>query len=1247
MLKLDLSGLAEKGLAAKTAAGFWALAMALAVGPVAAGSPFHPLFKPSASGAPDTLEVFVLYVQFENETTAGDNPTTTGLGTFGSDPDTSYTLDPNGVAIRTSYYYLDKHFQFANNYFNTVSGGRVVIKPRYFPRPDGEGVVIHSTTQNELLYHMAAYNPAAGDNPKLQAGDFQAERAEALMSFVSQSARLFTQLDSADNPFAVAAAEARDNPSPLRHPVFLIFHAGASRLVDGGTLGPLGANTPNDFLDFFVTKDDFKALDSATIDFQPGSKAAPEQRQDSLGVVVAAGDTISQFMMCSESASQDNVNWGIDGILINQLARQMGMPDLYDVVQGISQVGAFDVMDFAGYNTLNGFLPVFPSAWTRSFMGWDNPVVATPNGPTSYSIQAADRAGPGRIRTLEIPLNQSEYLLVENRQRADADSQVTIYYSKPASSTDYTFSVPDSVTVPYGFVDSLFVDTVCKSWQGSQCTQKIPNPKKPGGIITGASRYDLGLPGNGLLLWHVNQWFLDDFLKDDAVNAYLGDTLQQQYRGLALVEANGVPSIGKQFTDALGQPAFDYGSADDLFPVLFRARKNPPKDTSWMAPETLSVIGSYGFANTNTWNDGRTHIVLQGILPSGAKIDPSVGNFTGDSVFSYRDSALTLRVEWPDDSTLSQPPGSAWPVRTAPAGMLQAVNVLHDGSGGGPYLISVSDAGDLQTYTAAGVPALAARDTVSDSAHFSGVTSPLSSGNVHPQDAAPINSMVNPVGAPIGVCVARDSVLAVLTGQALRFVHPLADSLKAGARTGGTETTVPLRGAAGPLALGSKVFAVDSAGVLRGFSLTGVETDSVTLPLQACQALAWLPYGPNGDTQIVAAGAGGAAVRVDLAAHQAVDLHPAWGNLQPSADETFSVVTSDFNRDGQDDVFLLGSQGSALLFEARSDEPGQAFAGFPQRFTRSLTLTDTAGKSYRTEDRSPPALADLNGDGHPDILFSGSNAVYAVDWHGAVLPGWPFLPQPHQDVGFTYASALAPATVISCTPLVLSLRGHPAVLVGTPDGLVYAVDSTGKPVTYSSFSSGNNTGLLMTNRSDWPLTAGGLSLDTTQTPFVHLTLATVDSGLDLLAQTAEGSLSLWDLRNAEAKPGQNWFLPGGDAGRSNHFSAETLGAPVTPGAEETIEEFHLFPSPLRAGDNYMATIHLKVGAAADKARVRLFDLAGNPVKDLTFTGLTPGLQPFTHTLDLRRLGPDVYAALCEVWFPGGKKSAWTRIGIVK
>jgi hypothetical protein len=187
----------------------------------------------------------------------------------------------------------------------------------------------------------------------------------------------------------------------------------------------------------------------------------------------------------------------------------------------------------------------------------------------------------------------------------------------------------------------------------------------------------------------------------------------------------------------------------------------------------------------------------------------------------------------------------------------------------------------------------------------------------------------------------------------------------------------------------------------------------------------------------------------------------------------------------------------------------------------------------------------------------------------------------------------------------------------------------------------------MSNRADWPLTAGGLTLDSTRAPFVHISLARLDpgsgaEGLDLIAQTASGSLNVWTLRDAQHSA-SNWAVPGGDFGRSQRLDASVLADTVVVVPAESIEEFHLYPSPLRGG---IAKIHLKIGARANSARIRVYDLSGRAVKDESFAILAGGTQP-VRTLDLSRLGPDVYSVLCEVSFPGGKKSKWQRLGVVK
>jgi hypothetical protein len=153
-----------------------------------------------------------------------------------------------------------------------------------------------------------------------------------------------------------------------------------------------------------------------------------------------------------------------------------------------------------------------------------------------------------------------------------------------------------------------------------------------------------------------------------------------------------------------------------------------------------------------------------------------------------------------------------------------------------------------------------------------------------------------------------------------------------------------------------------------------------------------------------------------------------------------------------------------------------------------------------------------------------------------------------------------------------------------------------------------------------------------------------DADLELLAQSGTGSLNAWALAKVQAARGASWLVPGGDAGRTAFLDVTGWPAPTGPGADERIEEFWLFPSPLRGPQ---ATVHLKLGKQAKKARIRVYDVAGAVVKSQEWTGLTDGLQAYTQALDLKHLGPDVYSALVEVWFDGGKKQKWQRFGVIR
>ena len=109
-------------------------------------------FAPN-SFAVDTLEVFALRIQFQEE--KNDNSLTTGTGVFDSDKKEkdAYSLDPPGRRGTASYWL--KHFEFANNYFNAVSGGNLVVKARVFPDPS-TGSTVYTLAKPIIDYNRTS-----------------------------------------------------------------------------------------------------------------------------------------------------------------------------------------------------------------------------------------------------------------------------------------------------------------------------------------------------------------------------------------------------------------------------------------------------------------------------------------------------------------------------------------------------------------------------------------------------------------------------------------------------------------------------------------------------------------------------------------------------------------------------------------------------------------------------------------------------------------------------------------------------------------------------------------------------------------------------------------------------------------------------------------------------------------------------------------------------------------------------------
>jgi len=467
----------------------------------------------SVFAAEEILDVRILRVEFKEE--KPDNSLTTGNGTF--HPESG------------SEEYWKSHIKFADNYFKKASDYKVSINAEVYPK---------DKKAYQLEKHIIDYNRTSRKKGEKMSA-FDSSRAADYATFVNDVLKLVKK--ESPEAFAPATYGAKR--------VILIAHAGHSRLVDGGTLGTKGANTPGDFMDAHI--------DSTWCDKEQCFWRGFE-------VDKATKDSIFSVMVSSETASQDGLNWGINGIIVSQIGRELGLPYSYDVVKGYSRLGYFDLMDFAGSNANNGFFPSLPSAWMRAYKGW-----ADVKEISSGNVEICAIGNDGCTQIVKVPINSNEYILLENRQKAD----------------------------------SL------------------------------VSEVDVGIPASGIVAWHVNDWYIKEMIPYGTINAWNGDTFKDHQYGIALIEADGILGLGKEFKSG-GESFFYFGSGSDLIP-----HKKIKSDT------IINSIEPTGYANTSSTFGGYSGIRITAKIPSNGVEERTYNAFTGDSVINWRAPKIQVEIE--------------------------------------------------------------------------------------------------------------------------------------------------------------------------------------------------------------------------------------------------------------------------------------------------------------------------------------------------------------------------------------------------------------------------------------------------------------------------------------------------------------------------------------------------------------------------------------------------------------------------
>ncbi len=1119
------------------------------------------LFSLAPTFAADTLQVFAIRVEFAEEKT--DNSLTTGTGLFDSDKakKDAYSLDPQGV--RNSAPYWRKHFEFANAYFNKASNGNVVIDAHIYPK---------ESSAYKLKKQIIDYNRTSKMKGEKTA-EFDDARSRDYLQFIYDA--VMAAHESGDSPFKEPLSK---NPNTKR--AYMIIHAGASRLVDGGSMGTRGADTPGDFMDVYIDKSAWQYLPDSIKNaafHKEGKKANGKDSLVAEGLILkgAAIDTLKSIMVTSETASQDGLNWGVNGIIVNQIARELGLPNTYDVVKGISRLGYYDVMDFAGYNAGNGFLPSLPAAWERAYMGWTPVKEVRPvaGKPVTVEISAAGTGSGTEI--VKVPLSASEYLLIENRQRSwNKEGEVSVSLSGAGESSDTTIK-----TVPVDSLHLVFEDSV-------DCAKKCKaNKKKAKGVIVDISSYDAGLPASGIVVWRVNDWYLRETLEYGIANFWGGDTLRDHQFGIAMVEADGILSIGKTFKNALGEDTYDYGSGTDLLPHL----RKPGKDSKQKF-DTVKTIGSTGYANTMTTQGGYTGIKIAVNVPKGARVEKTSNSFMGDSVVNFGAQKISVTISI-DDGSID---GAEFPRNIGLASVVRGAVFVDDPEKDGEKLLVVGAMdGTLQVFNAMG-------DTL------------------FPADTAIVQKTLNRNGSEREVPLYRvGASYGALVGMASdgKDVYSLhANKFVKTSFVGGLPT--------------QEAIAIDSAltgpVIVDGNIYYTTVKGSFTYNMKEGKVMAQGDDGAGRNTDITdmaycGTEDGKPAFAYYVASEGSAYLHGVEVKLNGRGNEKYRLACTDLNRDGKEEMIAVGSRGTVAVSTASNKKTDL-------KWTKSYKR-GAAGTSGLKDETSGIAIGDINGDGYPEIVFLGDNLVYALDRSGLPIAGFPVT-----------ISRGAPVYGFFSDPILVDVNGDdtPEILVPSSDGLVYAFTGKGKQVT-------DGFPLAAGSYEDMDST----SVIQPMSIFVANAVSDKKSkGPELYALHRDG-VTAFRLRKASSDAAESdaaWTLPAGGNERTGYFDASKLADVKKVSSKDEISEFFMFPNPVRGGK---AKARFEVGADAKNATIELYDITGLCVFKAKMSDVKQGRNQFEN-LDLKDLGSDVYTARLKVKFESGKtKQKLYRVGVVK
>jgi len=506
------------------------------------------------------LRVCVLRISFQVDSVES----TTGNGQYllesnGIDCG-QYTIDP----VPHDRSYFESQLKAVDGYFNDVSYGKFGIDlslSSVYPKSDNESYSL----SNPMHY----YNPYNQD-------EIQDERITNLFYDAVSKAYEIDQIDFSSYDLVV------------------VFHAGIGQDFSLPFLDP----TPEDIPSTYV--DNKMVLEHLGLPF-----INVGNHEITHGIILPESQNHLLFeiaeTMFSGASEPCDYQFGLTGTFALMIGFAVGLPPLWNIETGQSGVGIFGLMD-QGSNNGRGISPSPPTLWTRIFAGWENP------SDVNYG-SIVDLPSREEGAAIKVPVNDSEYYLIENRDNS-------IHDGISLDSMRYVIWENNGETNYPSMVEIL---------QDSSGMIKDAN-----GVVISVPNYDIGLPASGLLIWHIDETVINAGLNNFSVNSNLSRL------GVDLEEADGAQDIGYPSIHIFNDPSAGY-----FGDMWFKGNSQYELANSSMdgiKPE----FGPFTYPSSDANNGSSTFITIGDISKASDTMSFTVSNSLLLNIFS--DTTVFIRT---------------------------------------------------------------------------------------------------------------------------------------------------------------------------------------------------------------------------------------------------------------------------------------------------------------------------------------------------------------------------------------------------------------------------------------------------------------------------------------------------------------------------------------------------------------------------------------------------------------------------